>query len=151
MLCTCAGGVIHSMGDSQDIRFIGSLSVYIPFTSSNLMVSNFPLCGIPFVAGFYSRDFILEIFSMRYINIFGFLLLFVSTGSTVCYSFRLFYFVLCGDFNLVPSYNIVEANYNMVFGIIGLLVMSIGLHVKYPLFVSHFNPYRTNVENRVSS
>ena len=32
LLFMCAGGVIHSMGDSQDIRFIGGLSVYIPFT-----------------------------------------------------------------------------------------------------------------------
>ena len=39
----CAGGVIHSIGDSQDIRFIGGLSVYIPFTSSSLMVSTLPL------------------------------------------------------------------------------------------------------------
>ena len=49
------------------------MSVYIPFTSSSLMVSNFVLCGIPFLAGFYSRDFTLETFSMRYINMFGFL------------------------------------------------------------------------------
>ena len=62
---------------------------------------------------------------MRYVNIFGFFLLFVSTGLTVCCSFRLFYFVLCGDFNFVPSYSIVETNYNMVFGIIGLLTMSV--------------------------
>ena len=89
------------------------------------MVSNFALCGIPFLAGFNSRDFILEIFSMGYVNIFGFLLLIVSTGLTVCYSFRLFHFVLCGDFNFVLSYSIVEANYNTVFGIIGLLVMSV--------------------------
>jgi len=38
---------------------------------------------------------------MRYVNMFGFFLLFVSTGLTVCYSFRLFYFVLCGDFNFL--------------------------------------------------
>jgi len=125
LLFMCAGGVIHSMGDSQDIRFIGGLSIYIPFTSSSLMVSNFALCGMPFLAGFYSRDFILEMFSMRYVNIFGFFLLFVSTGLTVCYSFRLFYFVLCGDFNFVPSYSMVETRYNMVFGIVGLLIMSI--------------------------
>jgi hypothetical protein len=37
-----------------------------------------------FLAGFYSRDFILEMFSMRYVNIFGFFLLFLSTGLTVC-------------------------------------------------------------------
>nr|URH16717.1 NADH dehydrogenase subunit 5 [Microcerotermes sp.] len=125
LLFMCAGGVIHSMGDSQDIRFMGGLSVYMPFTSSSLMVSNFALCGMPFLAGFYSSDFILEMFSMSYINMFGFLLLFVSTGLTVCYSFRLFYFVLCGDFNFVPSYNMVESNYNMAFGMIGLLILSI--------------------------
>nr|YP_009350722.1 NADH dehydrogenase subunit 5 [Silvestritermes heyeri]AQP27648.1 NADH dehydrogenase subunit 5 [Silvestritermes heyeri] len=125
LLFMCAGGVIHSMGDSQDIRFMGSLSVYMPFTSSSLMVSNFALCGMPFLAGFYSSDFILEMFSMSYVNMFGFFLLFVSTGLTVCYSFRLFYFVLCGDFNFVPSYSMAETGYNMVFGMIGLLVMSI--------------------------
>nr|YP_009351632.1 NADH dehydrogenase subunit 5 [Cephalotermes rectangularis]AQP30173.1 NADH dehydrogenase subunit 5 [Cephalotermes rectangularis] len=125
LLFMCAGGVIHSMGDSQDIRFMGGLSLYMPFTSSSLMVSNFALCGMPFLAGFYSKDFILEMFSMSYVNMFGFLLLFVSTGLTVCYSFRLFYFVLCGDFNFVPSYSMVESNYNMMFGMIGLLIMSI--------------------------
>nr|AQP30264.1 NADH dehydrogenase subunit 5 [Tumulitermes sp. AUS49] len=125
LLFMCAGGVIHSMGDSQDIRFMGGLSIYMPFTSSSLMVSNFALCGMPFLAGFYSKDFILEMFSISYVNMFGFFLLFVSTGLTVCYSFRLFYFVLCGDFNFVPSYSMVETNYNMMVGMIGLLVMSI--------------------------
>jgi NADH-ubiquinone oxidoreductase chain 5 len=101
LLFICAGGVIRSIGDSQGICFIGGVSVYIHFTSSSLMVSNFALCGLPFLAGFYIKDFILELFFVKYVNIF--LLLFVSTGLTVCYSFRLFYFVLCGDFNFVPS------------------------------------------------
>nr|AIY61952.1 NADH dehydrogenase subunit 5 [Caetetermes taquarussu] len=125
LLFMCAGGVIHSMGDSQDIRFMGGMSIYMPFTSSSLMVSNFALCGMPFLAGFYSKDYILEMFSMSYLNIFGFFLLFVSTGLTVCYSFRLFYFVLCGDFNFVPSYSMIETNYNMMYGMIGLLIMSV--------------------------
>nr|AQP27060.1 NADH dehydrogenase subunit 5 [Odontotermes sp. BDIT086] len=125
LLFMCAGGVIHSMGDSQDIRFMGGLSVCMPFTSSSLMVSNFALCGIPFLAGFYSSDFILEMFSMGYVNMFSFFLLFLSTGLTVCYSFRLFYYVMCGDFNFVSSCNMSETSYYMVFGMIGLLVMSI--------------------------
>jgi NADH-ubiquinone oxidoreductase chain 5 len=69
LLFMCAGGIIHSTGDYQDIRFIGCLSVYIHFTSLSLMVSNFALCGMLFLAGFYSKDFILEMFSMRYVNI----------------------------------------------------------------------------------
>ena len=40
---------------------------------------------------------------MRYVNMFGFLLLFVSTGLTVFGSFLLVYFVLYGDFNFVSS------------------------------------------------
>ena len=111
---------LYSIGDSQDISFMGGLSIYMPFTSSILMVSNFALCGMPFIAGFYSRDFTLQMFSMRYVNISGYFLFFVSTGLTVCYSFRLFYFLLCDDFNFVPSYSIVETGYNMAFGIIGL-------------------------------
>jgi len=43
------------------------------------MVSNFAVCVMPFLAGFYSRYFILEMFSMRYVNVFGFFLLFVSS------------------------------------------------------------------------
>jgi NADH:ubiquinone oxidoreductase subunit 5 (subunit L)/multisubunit Na+/H+ antiporter MnhA subunit len=81
----CAAGRIHSMGDSQNIRFMAGISVYIPFTSC-LMVYNFALCGMPFLAAFYSRDFILETFSLRYISIFGFFLLFLSTGLKICYS-----------------------------------------------------------------
>jgi len=40
----------------------------------------------------------------------------------LCYSFCLFHFVLCGDFNFVRSYSVVETGYNIVFGVIGLLV-----------------------------
>jgi NADH-ubiquinone oxidoreductase chain 5 len=73
-----AGGVIYSVGDSQHISVICGLSIYIPFTSSSLMVSNFALCGMPFLGGFYSRDFILEMFYMRYVNVFGFFLHFAN-------------------------------------------------------------------------
>jgi hypothetical protein len=48
-------------------------------------------------------------------------LLFVSTCLTVFYSFRLFYFVLCADFNFVPPYSVIETNYNIMFGITGII------------------------------
>jgi len=49
---------------------MGGISIYMSFTSTRLIVSNFTLCYISYLAGFYSRDFILEMFSMRYMNIY---------------------------------------------------------------------------------
>jgi NADH-ubiquinone oxidoreductase chain 5 len=50
--------------------------------------------------------------------------MFLSASLTVCYSFRLFYFAMCGDFNFFPSYSVVETDYNM-FGMTGLLIMCV--------------------------
>nr|URX53326.1 NADH dehydrogenase subunit 5 [Calcaritermes nearcticus] len=125
LLFMCAGVIIHTMSDSQDIRFMGNLSFQMPFTSVCLGVSSFALCGMPFLAGFYSKDFILEMVSLSYINLVGFLLFFVSTGLTVCYSFRLFYYVFCGDFNLSSLYYISESNFNMLYGMLGLMVVAV--------------------------
>ena len=46
LLFICAGVVIHSIKDSQDIRFIGNLPFQMPLTSSCLIISNFALCGL---------------------------------------------------------------------------------------------------------
>nr|YP_010946889.1 NADH dehydrogenase subunit 5 [Sorineuchora formosana]WGO57646.1 NADH dehydrogenase subunit 5 [Sorineuchora formosana] len=121
LLFMCAGVYIHSMSDSQDIRFMGGLSFQMPFTSSCLMISNFALCGIPFLAGFYSSDLILEMVSMSYINLFGYFLFFFSTGLTVCYSLRLFYYVMCGDFNLNCFHSVFEYEYSMMYSMLFLL------------------------------
>nr|YP_010620961.1 NADH dehydrogenase subunit 5 [Hebardina concinna]WAX39305.1 NADH dehydrogenase subunit 5 [Hebardina concinna] len=125
LLFMCAGMVIHVMKDSQDIRYMGNLSFQLPLTSSCLCISNFALCGMPFLAGFYSKDLILEMVSLSYINIFGFFLFFFSTGLTVCYSFRLFYYTLCGDFNLVSMFCMYEDSLNMLKGMLTLLFMAI--------------------------
>nr|URX53948.1 NADH dehydrogenase subunit 5 [Cryptotermes sp. 5 AB-2022a] len=125
LLFMCAGVIIHTMKDSQDIRFMGSLTTQMPFTSVCLSVSSFALCGMPFLAGFYSKDLILEMASFGYINLVGFLLFFVSTGLTVCYSFRLFYYTFCGDFNLSSFYNIGDDNSKMLCGMVGLMLVAV--------------------------
>jgi NADH-ubiquinone oxidoreductase chain 5 len=99
LLFICAGSVIHSIKNSQDIRDIGGLSYFMPFTTSCLNVANLALCGLPFLAGFYSKDLILELVILSNLNIFSFFLYFFSTGLTVCYSFRLSFYSLTGDFN----------------------------------------------------
>nr|URX53753.1 NADH dehydrogenase subunit 5 [Bifiditermes nr. madagascariensis] len=125
LLFMCAGVIIHTMKDSQDIRFMGNLSFQMPFTSVCLGVSSFALCGMPFLAGFYSKDLILEAVAFSNINVIGFLLFFLSTGLTVCYSFRLFYYVFCGDYNLSTFYSISDDNFNMVCGMVGLMLVAV--------------------------
>jgi NADH-ubiquinone oxidoreductase chain 5 len=100
LLFICAGAIIHNIKDSQDVRFIGGLVNQIPLTASCFNLSNLALCGIPFLAGFYSKDLILEVVSLSYVNLFSFILYFFSTGLTVCYSLRLVYYSIRGDFNV---------------------------------------------------
>jgi len=99
LLFICAGAIIHNIKNSQDIRDMGALSLFIPLSTACLNVANLALCGIPFLAGFYSKDLILEIVLLSNINLISFFLYFFSTGLTVCYSFRLVYYTLRGLFN----------------------------------------------------
>lgn len=92
LLFICAGAIIHNIKNSQDIRDIGNLVNCIPITLSSLNVANLALSGFPFLAGFYSKDLILESVLIRNINFFSFFLFFFSTGLTVSYSFRLFFY-----------------------------------------------------------
>nr|YP_009255718.1 NADH dehydrogenase subunit 5 [Humbertiella nada]AND97178.1 NADH dehydrogenase subunit 5 [Humbertiella nada] len=125
LLFMCAGMVIHSVGNFQDIRFMGGLSMLMPFTSSCFMISNFALCGMPFLAGFYSKDLILEVVSLSNLSMFMYMLYFISTGLTVCYSFRLFYYTLWGDYNMTPLCKLSEESWMMVYGMLGLMIFAI--------------------------
>ncbi len=55
-----AGAVIHSVGDNQDFRKYGGLILFLPLTYSIMLIASLSLVAIPFMTGFYSKDFILE-------------------------------------------------------------------------------------------
>ena len=100
LLFICAGSIIHRAGDYQDIRIIGGLVNYMPVRVMSINLANLALCGTPFLAGFYSKDLILEVAFRENLNEVCFLLYTIATGLTVCYTFRLVYFRLRGAFNL---------------------------------------------------
>nr|AMH85364.1 NADH dehydrogenase subunit 5 [Marmarodeceia marmorata] len=125
LLFMCAGAIIHNMNNSQDIRLMGGLSIHMPLTSSCLNVANLALCGMPFLAGFYSKDMILEVVSLSMINLFSFFLYFFSTGLTVCYSLRLVYYSMTGDLNCGSLNLLNDEGWIMLKGMLGLLFMSI--------------------------
>nr|UTE83884.1 NADH dehydrogenase subunit 5 [Trichogomphus mongol] len=125
LLFMCAGCIIHNLGNCQDIRYMGNLVNQMPLTCCYFMISNFSLCGLPFLAGFYSKDLILEVMSMEYINMFIYMLYYISTGLTVCYTFRLIYYVLVGDFNYLSLNMISDKGLIMLKGMSGLIMFVI--------------------------
>nr|YP_010535318.1 NADH dehydrogenase subunit 5 [Coptosoma variegatum]UYA97857.1 NADH dehydrogenase subunit 5 [Coptosoma variegatum] len=98
LLFLCAGLIIHSMNGSQDIRHMGFLSGHLPFTCSCFCISNFSLCGFPFLSGFYSKDLVLDYSTFEGFNLFIYLMFFLSVGLTASYSFRLIYYCV-GSYN----------------------------------------------------
>nr|YP_010326902.1 NADH dehydrogenase subunit 5 [Eligma narcissus]UNP54158.1 NADH dehydrogenase subunit 5 [Eligma narcissus] len=125
LLFMCAGVIIHMMNDIQDIRFMGGISLYIPYTSLCMNISNMALCGIPFLAGFYSKDLILELVSFSNLNLLIFLLYYLSTGLTVFYTLRLSMYLMVNDFNLLSIYNLYDEDYIMLKSMFTLLFMSV--------------------------
>nr|WIW75299.1 NADH dehydrogenase subunit 5 [Mecostethus sp.] len=125
LLFMCAGSMIHNLKDSQDIRFMGSIINFMPLTSVCFNVSSLSLCGMPFLTGFYSKDLILEIVCLSWINFLIFFLYFFSTGLTASYSFRLFYYSMFGDNNFYSSFLFNDKSYYISFGMIGLLIVAV--------------------------
>lgn len=136
LLFICAGVVIHIINNIQDIRYMGGIRYYLPFTSLCLNISNIALCGIPFLAGFYSKDLILELVSLRYLNIFIFFLYYISTGLTICYSFRLIIYLIVNDFNLLRVYNLYDEDYIILKSIFILLFIRVvrGRFLRWMIF-----------------
>nr|YP_009352118.1 NADH dehydrogenase subunit 5 [Euschemon rafflesia]AQX44280.1 NADH dehydrogenase subunit 5 [Euschemon rafflesia] len=125
LLFMCAGVIIHMMNDNQDIRLMGGISMYIPLTSLCLNISNLALCGIPFLAGFYSKDLILEMVLMSNLNLMIFYLYYFSTGLTMFYTIRLLLYLMVNDYNLLTIYNLYDEDYVMLKSMFMLLFMSI--------------------------
>lgn len=61
LLFLAAGSVIHAMADQQDLRRLGGLVNFLPFTYTAILIGSLSLMAFPFLTGFYSKDLILEV------------------------------------------------------------------------------------------
>nr|AML26597.1 NADH dehydrogenase subunit 5 [Scolytinae sp. BMNH 1274713] len=142
LLFMCAGCIIHNMMDMQDIRFIGGQIYFLPFTCMCMMVSNFALCGIPFMAGFYSKDLIAEFLSMSVSGFFVYMIFYLSIGLTVSYSMRLSYFIFFGDYNVFSLTSLNEKNNKIMnksmLGLIFFVVMMGSMFSWFFLSIPYF-------------
>ena len=96
-----AGSVIHAMSDEQDMRKMGGLKNLLPFTYAIMTIGSLALIGFPFLAGFYSKDIILEVAASTYTTVgqFAYILGLLAAFCTAYYSTRLLYLVFLSNPN----------------------------------------------------
>ena len=108
LLFICAGSFINQHYHTQDLRWMGNLTHQIPVATSCITVANFALCGFPFIAGFYSKDLIIETAINLPTNIIMSLFAIYCVGLTTYYSFRFSVPILWTESLGAPFINITE-------------------------------------------
>jgi len=128
-----AGAVIHAVVSEQDMRRFGGLLKLLPYTYAAFLVGSLALMGVPFLSGFYSKDFILELAgsSLRPAANFAYMLGLVSALFTSYYSFRLLYLTFYGASRTerTPLEHTHELSARMAFALFILTVGSVFLGV----------------------
>jgi NADH-ubiquinone oxidoreductase chain 5 len=108
LLFLSAGAIIHSMLDQQDVRRMGMLLKYLPVSYVMILVGSLTIMGIPFLTGFYSKDFILEyVYSSNiFLSFFLYWLGIISAALTSFYSIKLLF---------LTFYNVHNSYFNVLY------------------------------------
>src|ERR1700730_7892664 len=96
LLFLAAGSVIHGVGGEQDMRKMGGLRVYMPWTFATMGTATLAIAGIPPLAGFWSKDESLwHAFNASWVY---WLIGVITAFITSFYMFRLMYMTFGGEY-----------------------------------------------------
>ncbi len=100
LLFLAAGSVIHAVGGEQDMRKMGGLRSYIPWTFLTMGIATLAIAGIPPLAGFWSKDEILwKAYSSEHGSWVFWLVGVITAFLTSFYMFRLLFMTFFGDYH----------------------------------------------------
>jgi len=124
-----AGSVIHAVSDNQDFRRYGGLKSFLPLTYTVMLIASLSLVALPFMSGFYSKDFILESAYGQYYfsSITVYFVASIGAMFTTLYSVKVLYLTFLTNPNgpLINYNNAHEGNIYMALPLIILAIFSI--------------------------
>ncbi|CAO6126629.1 NuoL NADH,ubiquinone oxidoreductase subunit 5 (chain L)/Multisubunit Na+/H+ antiporter, MnhA subunit [Candidatus Pelagibacterales bacterium] len=121
-----AGSVIHAFHDEQNIEKMGGVWKKIPLTYALMLIGTLALTGFPLLAGFYSKDAIIEsaYFSKSLFAGYAFVIGLTTAFITSIYSWRLIFKTFHGKYNNTMSYEKVHESGPVM--LIPLLLLAVG-------------------------
>lgn len=125
LLFICAGALIHHFSHAQDLRHVAAACPQAPTISSCILIANLALSGSPFLAGFYSKDLIIEILLLNPVNILIILTFLAATLLTAAYSTRLLIILLWTPPSFSPLHNTHREDQNFTYPIVSLACAAI--------------------------
>ena len=121
-----SGSVIHAMSGEQDIRKMGGLRTRIPWTFWTFLAGTAAISGIPFFAGFYSKDeILLGALTTGHTVLFGIALF--TAFLTAAYMARLLFLTFFGEFRggHEAEHHLHESPWSMIGPLVVLAVGSV--------------------------
>lgn len=146
MLFLCSGIVIHNLLGQQDIRFMGGLRKYMPFTAICYLIGCFSISGLLF-SGFYSKEMMLTslLKDNHYVYSIGFLIISLMTAF---YMFRSYFVVFEGEFRGMNAPHNTKFILNFSISVLAVFTVIVGwlTHDNFENFIRIGNDIQQTVK-----